>query len=162
MRIIILAVLLSSCSMIHKTSSKQFKDSTAVITDNSSQYKKTDSTYTSKNKEIETADLVVVFKDSTTGFVFLSGDSISIPASAIKEIRHKRVKQKQSDQTKRVVSEQAILTDTKQIVTVKQKTVTKDKKVLKFSWIWFFVIIASIVLYTYRKKIYEIYKAFTI
>jgi len=162
MRIFILAVLLSSCSMIHKTSSKQFKDSTAVITDHSSQYVKTDSTYTSNNKEIETADLVVVFKDSTTGFVFLSGDSISIPATAIKEIRHKKAKQKQSQETTHLVKDQAIINDKKNTITVKEKTVTAEKKSIRFSWFWIIVIIASFVLYTYRKKIYAVYKAFTI
>lgn len=162
MRIFILAVLLSSCSMIHKTSSKQLKDSTAVITDHSSQYVKIDSTHTSNNKEIETADLVVVFKDSTTGFVFLSGDSISIPANSIKEIRHKKTKQKQSQGTTHLVKDQAIINDKKNTITIKEKTVTAEKKSIRFSWFWIIVIIASFVLYTYRKKIYAVYKAFTI
>lgn len=162
MRLILLAVLLSSCSMIHKTSSKHLKDSTAVIIDNSSQYIKTDSTYTSKNKEIETADLVVVLKDTATGFVVLFGDSISIPAKSIKEIRHKRTKQKQSDQSTQLIRDQAILTDTRQTITVKEKTVTKDKKSLRISWLWIIVIIAAILLYINRNRINAFFKAITI
>ena len=151
MRLIILAVLLSSCSMMHKASSKQMKDSTAVITDNTRQYVKTDSIATSTNKEIETADLVVVLKDTATGFVILQGDSISIPTNAIKEIRHKRQKQKQSDQSTQVIKDQAIITDTRQKITVKQKDVTKDKHVTRLSWWWILVIIGSVLLYISRK-----------
>jgi hypothetical protein len=162
MRLIILAVLLSSCSMMHKASSKQIKDSTAVITDNTRQFVKIDSTATSTNKEIETADLVVVFKDSATGFFVLKGDSISIPAQAIKEIRHKRNKRKESDQSTKVTKDQAILTDTRQKVTVKEKTITKDKHVTRISWMWIILIIAAVLLYISRKKIYAIFKALTI
>lgn len=162
MRMIILAVLLSSCSMIHKTSSKHLKDSTAVITDNTKQFIRVDSAYTSKSKEIETADLVVVLKDTSTGFVVLRGDSISIPAGSVKEIRHKKTKEKQSDQSTQVHKDQAILTDTRQSVTVKEKTVTKEKKKATVSWVWAFVVIAGILLYISRKKIYAIFKAFTI
>ncbi len=161
MRLIILAVLLSSCSMIHKASSKQMKDSTAVITDNSRQYVQTDSIATSKNKEIETSDLVVVLKDTATGFIVLSGDSITIPAKAIKEIRQKRQKQKQSDQSTQVIKDQAIITDTRQKVTTKEKTVEKEKHVSRLSWWWIVVIIGSVLLYISRKRIYAIFKAFT-
>jgi hypothetical protein len=160
MRLIILAVLLSSCSMMHKASSKQMKDSTAVIIDNSRQYVKIDSTVTSKNKE--TADLVVVFKDSATGFVVLSGDSFTIPAQAIKEIRQKKQKQKQSDQSTQIIKDQAIITDTRQKVTTKQKAVIKDKHVTRISWMWIILIIASVLLYMSRKRIYAIFKAITI
>jgi hypothetical protein len=162
MRLIILAVLLSSCSMMHKASSKQMKDSTAVITDNTRQIVKIDSTATSTNKEIETADLVVVFKDTATGFFVLRGDSITIPAQAIKEIRQKRKKQKESDQSTKVTTDQAILTDTRQKVTVKEKAITKDKHVTRISWMWIILIIAAVLLYISRKRIYAIFKALTI
>jgi len=161
MRLIILAVLLSSCSMMHKASSKQMKDSTALIIDNTRQYATIDSTATSTNKEIETSDLVVVLKDTATGFVVLSGDSFTIPAQAIKEIRQKKKKQKQSDQSTQVIKDQAIITDTRQKVTVKEKAVTKEKHVTRLSWWWILVIIGSVLLYISRKKIYAIYKAFT-
>jgi len=162
MRFILLAVLLSSCSMVHKATNKQIKDSTAVSIDQSKQSIKTDSTSTSKNKEVETADLVVVFKDTATGFFVFKGDSISIPASAIKEIRHKRKKEKQSDNTTKVTKDQAILTDTKQTITKKEKTMTKEKHVTRLSWIWVLVIMGSVLLYMSRKKIHAIFKAFTI
>jgi hypothetical protein len=148
--------------MVHKATNKQIKDSTVVSIDQSQHFVKTDSTSTSKNREIETSDLVVVFKDTATGFVFLSGDSISIPASAIKEIRHKRKKQKESDQSTQVIKDQAILTDTRQTVKVTEKVITKDKKSVRISWIWVALIIASILLYINRKRIYAIFKAFTI
>lgn len=138
------------------------KDSTAVIIDNSRQYVKIDSTVTSRNKEIETADLVVVFKDSATGFVVLSGDSFTIPAQAIKEIRQKKQKQKQSDQSTQIIKDQAIITDTRQKVTTKQKAITKDKHVTRISWMWIILIIASVLLYMSRKRIYAIFKAITI
>lgn len=162
MRYFLLAVLLSSCSMVHKTTTKQIKDSTAVSVDKSKQSIKTDSTSTSKNKEIETADLVVVFKDTATGFFVLKGDSISIPASAIKEVRHKRKKEKQSDQSTKVTKDHAILTDTRLTVTKKDKTITKEKHVTRLSWIWVLVIMGSVMLYISRKKIHAIFKAFTI
>jgi hypothetical protein len=148
--------------MVHKATNKQIKDSTAVSIDQSKQSIKTDSTSTSKNKEVETADLVVVFKDTATGFFVFKGDSISIPASAIKEIRHKRKKEKQSDNTTKVTKDQAILTDTKQTITKKEKTMTKEKHVTRLSWIWVLVIMGSVLLYMSRKKIHAIFKAFTI
>jgi ATP-dependent helicase YprA (DUF1998 family) len=138
------------------------KDSTAVITDNTRQIVKIDSTATSTNKEIETADLVVVFKDTATGFFVLRGDSITIPAQAIKEIRQKRKKQKESDQSTKVTTDQAILTDTRQKVTVKEKAITKDKHVTRISWMWIILIIAAVLLYISRKRIYAIFKALTI
>lgn len=162
MRLIILAVLLSSCSMVHKTSNKQMKDSTAVLIDQSKQFVKTDSTYTSTNKEIETADLVVVFKDTATGYFVLQGDSITIPAQAIKEIRQKKKKAKEKQETTILQKEVATLTDTRQKVTVSEKMVTKDKQVTRISWMWIILIIASVLLYISRKKIYAIFKAFTI
>ena len=161
MRFILLAVLLSSCSMVHKATNKQIKDSTAVLVDKSKQSIKTDSTSTSKNKEVETADLVIVLKDTATGFFVLKGDSISIPASAIKEIRQKRKKEKQSDNTTKVTKDQAILTDTKQTISKKEKTLTKEKHVTRLSWLWVLVIMGSVLLYISRKKIHAIFKAFT-
>jgi hypothetical protein len=162
MRLILLAVLFSSCSMVHKATNKQIKDSTVVSVDKSQEFVTIDSTSTSKNKEIETADLVVIFKDTATGFFVLTGDSISIPASAIKEIRHKRKKQKESDQSTKVTTDQAILTDTRQTVKVTEKVISKDKKSTRISWIWLLLIIACVLLYIFRKRIYAIYKAFTI
>lgn len=158
MRMIILAVLLSSCSMINKTSSKHIKDSTAVIIDNTVQNIKTDSIVTSKN--IETADLVVVLKDTATGFVVLSGDSIQIPAASIKEIRHKRSKQTESKAT--LTRDHEIINDTKNTVTVKEKIVTKEKKVTRISWWWILLAIPAFLLFRYKGKIYGILKAFTI
>jgi hypothetical protein len=148
--------------MVHKATNKQIKDSTVVSIDQSQQFVTIDSTSTSKNKEIETADLVVVFKDTATGFFVLKGDSISIPASAIKEIRHKKNKQKEIDQSTQVIKDQAILTDTRQTIKVSEKTITKYKKSVRISWIWVALIIASILLYINRKRIYAIFKAFTI
>jgi ATP-dependent helicase YprA (DUF1998 family) len=148
--------------MVHKATNKQIKDSTVVSVDKSQEFVAIDSTSTSKNKEIETADLVVVFKDTATGFLVLTGDSISIPASAIKEIRHKRKKQKESDQSTKVTTDKAILTDTKQTVKVTEKVISKDKKSTRISWIWLLLIIACVLLYISRKRIYAIYKAFTI
>lgn len=162
MRFIILAVLLSSCSMMHKASNKQMKDSTAILIDQSKQFVSSDSTSQTSTKQIETSDLVIVFKDSVTGFVSFIGDSISIPAHAIKEIRQKRNKRKESDQSTKVIKDQAILTDTRQKVTLKEKNVTKDKIVTRISWIWIILIIASVMLYISRKKIYAIFKALTI
>ena len=162
MRLILLAVLLSSCSMIHKTSSKHLKDSTAVIIDNSSQYTKIDSTFTSKNKEIETSDLVVVLKDTATGFVVLSVDSIRIPSSSIKEIRHKKSKQKQTENQTQLTKDQVIINDKKNVVTVKEKTVTKEKKSYKLNFWWLLVAIPIFLLYRYKSKIIGLLKAFTI
>jgi hypothetical protein len=147
--------------MVHKATNKQIKDSTAVLVDKSKQSIKTDSTSTSKNKEVETADLVIVLKDTATGFFVLKGDSISIPASAIKEIRQKRKKEKQSDNTTKVTKDQAILTDTKQTISKKEKTLTKEKHVTRLSWLWVLVIMGSVLLYISRKKIHAIFKAFT-
>jgi hypothetical protein len=158
MRLIILAVLLSSCSMIHKVSNKQMKDSTAVITDNSKQYVQTDSTVTSKN--IETADLVVVLKDTATGFVVLAGETMQIPAASIKEIRQK--KSKKSEQQTILSKDLAIINDTRNTVSVKEKKITKDKHVYRIPWLWLLVIIPILLLYRFRGRIYEFFKAFTI
>lgn len=162
MRFILLAVLLSSCSMVHKATNKQIKDSTSVSVDQSKQFVSIDSTSQTSTKQIETSDLVIVFKDSVTGFFVLKGDSISIPAQAIKEIRQKKTKSKESQGSSTLQKDVAILTDTRQKVTVKERNVTKDKIVTRISWIWALLIIASILLYISRKKIYAIYKAFTI
>jgi hypothetical protein len=162
MRYLLFAMLLASCSVVHKTTDKHIKDSTASIVDQSKIYTVSDSLHTSKNNTIETADLVVVFKDTTTGFVSFKGDSISIPAASIKEIRHKQTKQKQSQETTQIIKDQAIINDKKNTVTVKEKTVTTEKKAFRLSWWWIIVIIASILLYISRKKIYAIYKAVTI
>lgn len=153
MRLIILAVLLSSCSMMHKASSKQMKDSTAVLIDQSEQFVSSDSTSQTSTKQIETSDLVIVFKDTATGFVSFIGDSISIPAQAIKEIRQKRNKQKESDQSTKVIKDQAILTDTRQKITVKEKMVTKDKHVTRISWVWAVLIIATVLLYKQKENL---------
>lgn len=162
MRFIILAVLLSSCSMVQKASNKQLKDSTAVLTEKISTQTVSDSTSSYESKYLETADLVVVFKDTATGFVLFKGDSITIPAQAIKEIRHKRNKRKQDKQSTQVIKDQATITDTRQKVTVSQKIVTKDKQVTRISWMWIILAIAAILLYMSRKRIYAIFKALTI
>ena len=162
MRFILLAVLLSSCSMVHKATNKQIKDSTSVSVDQSKQFVSLDSTSQTSTKQIETSDLVIVFKDSVTGFFVLKGDSMSIPAQAIKEIRQKKTKSKESQGSSTLQKDVAILTDTRQKVTVKERNVTKDKIVTRISWIWAVLIIATILLYISRKKIYAIYKAFTI
>jgi hypothetical protein len=162
MKFIILAVLLSSCSMVHKASNKQMKDSTAVLIDQSEQFVSLDSTSQTSTKQIETSDLVIVFKDTATGFVSFIGDSISIPAQAIKEIRQKKKKAKEKQETSTIQKEVAILTDTRQKITVKEKTVTKDKHVTRISWMWIILAIAAILLYMSRKRIYAIFKALTI
>lgn len=162
MKLIILAVLLSSCSMVQKASNKQMKDSTAVLTEKTSTQTVSDSLSSYESKYLETADLVVVFKDTAAGFVSFKGDSITIPAQAIKEIRHKRQKQKQDKQSTQVIKDQAIITDTRQKVTVSQKIVTKDKQVTRISWMWIILAIAAVLLYMSRKRIYAIFKALTI
>lgn len=162
MRFILLAVLLCSCSMVHKATNKQIKDSTSVSVDQSKQFVSLDSTSKTSTKQIETSDLVIVFKDSVTGFFVLKGDSMSIPVQAIKEIRQKKTKSKESQESSTLQKDVAILTDTRQKVTVKERNVIKDKIVTRISWIWALLIIASILLYISRKKIYAIYKAFTI
>jgi hypothetical protein len=148
--------------MVHKATNKQIKDSTSVSVDQSKQFVSIDSTSQTSTKQIETSDLVIVFKDSVTGFFVLKGDSMSIPVQAIKEIRQKKSKNKESQGSSTLQKDVAILTDTRQKVTVKERNVTKDKIVTRISWIWALLIIASILLYISRKKIYAIYKAFTI
>jgi hypothetical protein len=162
MRLIILAVLLSSCSMMHKASSMQRKDSTAVSVDQSRQTITTDSIATSTNKEIETSDLVVVLKDTATGFVSFKDGQFDLPASSIKEIRQKKAKQKDQKETTQLIKDQAIINDTRNTVTVKEKAVIKDKKTYRLNWMWIIVIIAAVLLYISRKKIYAVFKAFTI
>lgn len=162
MRLLILAILLASCSVVHKTTDKHIKDSTASVIDQSKIYSTSDSLHSINSTLIETADLVVVFKDTTAGFVSFKGDSFSIPAAAIKEIRHKQTKEKQSKETTQLVKDQAIINDKKNTVTVKEKTVTTEKKAIRFSWVWIIVIIAAVLLYISRKKIYAVYKAITI
>jgi hypothetical protein len=148
--------------MVHKATNKQIKDSTSVSVDQSKQFVSLDSTSKTSTKQIETSDLVIVFKDSVTGFFVLKGDSMSIPVQAIKEIRQKKTKSKESQESSTLQKDVAILTDTRQKVTVKERNVIKDKIVTRISWIWALLIIASILLYISRKKIYAIYKAFTI
>lgn len=138
------------------------KDSTAVITDNSRQFASVDSLSTIQTKEIETSDLVVVLKDTATGLFSFKDGQYTIPAQAIKEIRHKAQKRKQSDQSTKVIKDQAIITDTRQKVTVSQKNVTKDKHVTRIQWWVIILIIAAVLLYMSRKRIYAIYKALTI
>lgn len=162
MRLIILAVLLSSCSMIHKTSSKHLKDSTAVSIDKSQQFVITDSIHTSKSREIENSDLVIVLKDTATGLLSFKDGQVDIPTSAIKEIRHKKQKQKEDQQSTQVTKDHAIINDTRNTVTVKEKTVTKEKKAFRLNWMWVLVIIAAILLYISRKKINAVFKAITI
>jgi hypothetical protein len=162
MRLIILILLLTSCSVVKKTATKNIKDSTSVVSDQSKQFVSLDSTSQTSTKQIETSDLVIVFKDSVTGFFVLKGDSMSIPAQAIKEIRQKKTKSKESQGSSTLQKNVAILTDTRQKVTVKERNVTKDKIVTRISWIWALLIIASVLLYISRKKIYAIFKAFTI
>lgn len=162
MRIALLALLLTSCSVVNKVATKEKKDSTAVLVDQSKAFTSVDSLSIVQTKEIEIADLVVVFKDSATGFVSFTGDSITIPAQAIKEIRQKRKKAKSQQETSILQKEVAVLTDTRQKVTVVQKNVTKEKQKTTISWMWIILIIASVLLYMSRKRIYAIYKALTI
>lgn len=140
----------------------QRKDSTAVSVDQSKQFTRADSAVSSTTKEIETSDLVVVLKDTATGFVSFNDGQFTIPAKAIKEIRQKKAKKKDQQQSTHLAKEQAIINDTRNTVTVKEKAVTKDKKAFRLHWMWIIVIIAIILLYISRKKIYAIFKAFTI
>jgi hypothetical protein len=162
MRLLILTILLSSCTMIHKTTDKHIKDSTASSVDQSKVYTTSDSLHTINTATVETADLVVIFKDSTAGFVSFKGDSISIPAASIKEIRKKKIKQQQKKETTKLDKDQVIINDTRNTVSVKEKTVTKEKKVNKISWFWILLAIPAFLLYKYKGKIYAILKAFTI
>ena len=162
MRSILLVLLLTSCSVVNKMATKQKKDSTAVLVDQSKSFTSVDSLSTVQTKEIETADLVVVFKDTATGFVSFTGDSMTIPAQAIKEIRQKKKKAKSQQETSILQKEVATLTDTRQKVTVSEKIVTKDKHVTRISWMWIILIIAAVLLYMSRKRIYAIFKALTI
>jgi len=162
MRLIILALLFTSCSLVHKATNKQIKDSSAVAIDQSKQFVKSDSTANTSTKEIETTDLVVVLKDTATGLFTLKGDSVSIPAQAIKEIRYKRNKQKDKQESSSITKDVAILNDKQQSTTVKEKTITKTKEKTTISWFWIIVLIAGLVLYISRKRIYEILKKLTI
>ena len=162
MRLIILALLFTSCSLVQKATNKQIKDSSAVAIDQSKQFVKSDSTANTSTKEIETTDLVVVLKDTATGYFTLKGDSVSIPAQAIKEIRYKRNKRKDKQESTSITKDVAILNDKKQSVTVSEKKVTKTVEKKKISWLWIIVIIAGLVLYISRKRIYEILKKLTI
>lgn len=162
MRYIILALLLASCSVVKKAGEKVKKDSSAVALDQSKQFVKSDSTANTSTKEIETTDLVVVLKDTATGLFTLKGDSVSIPAQAIKEIRYKRNKRKDKQESTNISKDVAILNDKKQSVTVSEKKVTKTVEKKKVSWMWIIVIIAGLVLYISRKRIYEILKKLTI
>ena len=162
MRIIILALLLASCSVVKKAGEKVKKDSSAVVLDQSKQFVKSDSTSKSSTKEIETTDLVVVLKDTATGIFTLKGDSVSIPAQAIKEIRYKRNKRKDKEESTNITKDVAILNDKKNTTTVREKTITKEKAKTTISWMWLLVIIAALVLYISRKRIYGILKKFTI
>lgn len=162
MRYIILALLLASCSVVKKAGEKVKKDSSAVVLDQSKQFVKSDSTSKSSTKEIETTDLVVVLKDTATGLFTLKGDSVSIPAQAIKEIRYKRNKRKDKEESTNITKDVAILNDKKNTTTVREKTITKEKAKTTISWMWLLVIIAALVLYISRKRIYGILKKFTI
>lgn len=161
MRIVILALLLASCSVVKKAGEKVKKDSSAVVLDQSKQFVKSDSTANTSTKEIETTDLVVVLKDTATGYFSLIGDSIHIPAQAIKEIRYKRNKRKDKQESTNITKDVAILNDKKNTTTVREKTITKEKAKTTISWMWIIVIIAALVLYISRKKIYGILKKFT-
>lgn len=158
MRYIILAILLASCSVVKKAGEKVKKDSSAVVLDQSKQFVKSDSTSKSSTKEIETTDLVVVLKDTATGYFSLKGDSIHIPAQAIKEIRYKRNKRKDKEESTNITKDVAILNDKKNTTTVREKTITKEKAKTTISWMWIIVIIVGLVLYISRKRIYEILK----
>lgn len=158
MRIILLALLLASCSVVKKAGEKVKKDSSAVVLDQSKQFVKSDSTTNTSSKEIETTDLVVVLKDTATGYFSLKGDSIRIPAQAIKEIRYKRNKRKDKQESTIITKDVAILNDKKNTTTVREKTITKEKAKTTISWFWIIVIIAGLVLYISRKRIYEILK----
>jgi hypothetical protein len=147
---------------VQKATNKQIKDSSAVAIDQSKQFVKSDSTANTSTKEIETTDLVVVLKDTATGYFSLKGDSIHIPAQAIKEIRYKRNKRKDKQESTSITKDVAILNDKKQSVTVSEKKVTKTVEKKKISWLWIIVIIAGLVLYISRKRIYEILKKLTI
>lgn len=162
MRIILLALLLASCSVVKKTGEKVKKDSSAVVLDQSKQFVKSDSTANTSTKEIETTDLVVVLKDTATGYFSLKGDSVQIPAQAIKEIRYKRNKRKDKQESTIITKDVAILNDKKNTTTVREKTITKEKAKTTISWFWIIVIIAGLVLYISRKRIYEILKKFII
>ena len=162
MRIILLALLLASCSVVKKAGEKVKKDSSAVVLDQSKQFVKSDSTANTSTKEIETTDLVVVLKDTATGIFTLKGDSVSIPAQAIKEIRYKRNKRKDKEESTNITKDVAILNDKKNTTTVREKTITKEKAKTTISWMWLLVIIAALVLYISRKRIYGILKKFTI
>lgn len=162
MRYIILALLLASCSVVKKAGEKVKKDSSAVVLDQSKQFVKSDSTSKSSTKEIETTDLVVVLKDTATGLFTLKGDSVSIPAQAIKEIRYKRNKRKDKEESTIITKDVAILNDKKNTTTVREKTITKEKAKTTISWMWILVIIAALVLYISRKRIYEILKKLAI
>ena len=152
MRILIALILLASCS-VSKTASKDKKDSTSVI--KSKQTISVDSTYQSTKKEIEIADLVVVFKDSATGFFHWSGDSISIPASAIKEVRQKKSKSTQNTATGSVKKDIQLTDEKKVKVSQKVKQSTKEKK--QIGWWWIILTIFAVLLYISRKKIHAIF-----
>ena len=162
MRYIILALLLASCSVVKKAGEKVKKDSSAVVLDQSKQFVKSDSTANTSTKEIETTDLVVVLKDTATGYFSFKGDSIHIPAQAIKEIRYKRNKRKDKEESTSITKDVAILNDKKNTTTVREKTITKEKAKTTISWMSILVIIAGLVLYISRKRIYEILKKLTI
>lgn len=162
MRIVLLALLLASCSVVKKAGEKVKKDSSAVVLDQSKQFVRSDSTAKSSTKEIETTDLVVVFKDTATGYFSLKGDSVNIPVQAIKEIRYKRNKRKDKDESSNITKDVAILNDKKQSVTVSEKKVTKTVEKKKVSWMWIIVIIAGLVLYIFRTRIYGILKKLVI
>lgn len=152
MRILIALILLASCS-VSKTASKDKKDSTSVIKSN--QTISVDSIYQSTKKEIEIADLVVVFKDSATGFFHWSGDSISIPASAIKEVRQKKSKSTQKHDTGSLKKEVVSRNETKTKVSSKLKNSTKEKQ-YPMLW-WIIPTILAVLLYMSRKYIREFF-----
>ena len=162
MRIVLLALLLASCSVVKKAGEKVKKDSSAVVLDQSKQFVRSDSTAKSSTKEIETTDLVVVFKDTATGYFSLKGDSVNIPVQAIKEIRYKRNKRKDKEESTNINKDVAILNDKKHTTTVREKTITKEKAKTTISWMWIIVIIAAMLLYIFRTRIYGILKKLVI
>lgn len=152
MRYLLIVFLLASCS-VSKTASKDKKDSLFVST--TKEKISTDSIYTSTKNEWETADLVVVFKDSATGFLHWSGDSFSVPASAIKEIRQKKNKSTQNTATGSVKKDIQLTDEKKVKVSQKVKQSTKEKK--QIGWWWIILTIFAVLLYISRKKIHAIF-----
>jgi hypothetical protein len=146
--------------MVHKSSTINKKDSTATYIDKSTQAIVTDSSYNVITKETETADLVIILKDSAEGMVSFSNGDYDLPAKAIKEIRIKKKKTKDHQDTGSKVKSEAIVNDKKLTVETHSKVIQKEKKVFKVRWFMIVFAISLILLYIYRKKIYEFFKGF--